>query len=158
MARKASAGLLPYRLRDGRLEVFLVHPGGPFWARKDDGAWSIAKGEFDPDEDPLSAARREFEEETGFAASRDVVPLGSLRQPGGKLVHAFAFEGDYDPAGIVSNKFEIEWPPRSGRRRAFPEVDRAAWFDLPTARLKILQGQAGFLTALEDHVVGTGTP
>lgn len=157
MAKKVSAGLIPYRLRESVLEVFLVHPGGPFWARKDDGAWSIAKGEFAPGGDPLSAARREFTEETGFVANEPFIDLGSLKQRGGKMVHAFACEADYDPDLITSNTFEIEWPPHSGRRRQFPEVDRAAWFTLEEARAKILLSQAPFLATLEDRIVRTGT-
>ena len=153
---KASAGLLLYRRRGGALEVFLVHPGGPFWARKDDGAWSIPKGEFGADEDPLDAARREFEEETGFRAEAAGVPLTPQRQAGGKTVHAWAAEGDCDPAAIRSNTFVIEWPPRSGRMQAFPEVDRAAWFDLATARLKINRGQAPFLDELQRRLPVAG--
>jgi len=146
---KQSAGLLLYREHEGRLEVLLVHPGGPFWARRDEGAWSIPKGEFEAGEDPLDAARREFEEETGFAAPGGAKRLVPLEQPGGKTVHAWAVRGDLDADGIVSNTFEMEWPPRSGRRQAFPEVDRAAWFTIPEARRKILPGQAGFLEELE---------
>ncbi len=143
-----SAGLLPYRRRDGALEVFLVHPGGPFWARKDAGAWSIAKGEIGPDEAPLVAARREFAEETGLALTGEVIALAPVRQAGGKLVHAFAIEADLDPAAIVSNRFTIEWPPRSGERRAFPEIDRAGWFGLEAARGKLLRGQLPLLDDL----------
>jgi predicted NUDIX family NTP pyrophosphohydrolase len=146
MAR-VSAGLLPYRWRAGELEVFLVHPGGPFWAKKDDGAWSIAKGEIGPDEAPLAAARREFEEETGLAVDGEVIALGAVRQPGGKLVHAFAIEADLDPAAVCSNRFTLEWPPGSGARREFPEIDRAGWFGLEAARRKLLRGQ---LPLLED--------
>ena len=157
MAGRQSAGLIPYRVRDGALEVLLVHPGGPFWARKDQGAWSIVKGEFEAGDDPLEAARREFREETGFAPpGGPFLALGSLKQPGGKLVHAFAFQGDYDPAAIVSNTFELEWPPRSGRHRRFPEVDRAGWFALPLAGIKILRGQAGLLTRLADRLAAPG--
>ena len=147
MAR-TSAGLLLYRWRDDRLEVFLVHPGGPFWARKDDGAWSIPKGELAPAEEPLAAARREFEEETGLAAAGEPIPLTPIRQAGGKLVHAFALEGEVDPASVVSNRFVLEWPPRSGERREFPEIDRAAWFAIELARQKILKGQVGLLEEL----------
>jgi len=147
---KQSAGLLLFRERAGRLEVLLVHPGGPFWAKKDVGAWSLPKGEFEAGEDPLIAARREFEEETGFPPpSGDLVPLEPLRQPGGKTVHAWAVRGFLDAAAIRSNTFTMEWPPRSGRRQAFPEIDRAAWFPLAEARRRILKGQAGFLDALE---------
>ena len=146
---KTSAGLLLFRETSGGLEVLLVHPGGPFWSRKDDGAWSLPKGEFEAGEDPLAAARREFEEETGAAADGEAIPLGSLRQPGGKTVHAWAVRGDFDPDLLRSNTFLREWPPKSGRMREFPEVDRAGWFPLETARRKILKGQAGFLDRLE---------
>jgi predicted NUDIX family NTP pyrophosphohydrolase len=143
-----SAGLLPYRWRADQLEVFLVHPGGPFWANKDDGAWSIAKGELAPDETPLAAARREFEEETGLAVAGDVIALAPVRQAGGKLVHAFAIEADPDPAAIRSNRFTMEWPPRSGERREFPEIDRAGWFGLEAARRKLLRSQLPLLQDL----------
>ena len=146
---KQSAGLLIYRVRQGAVEVFLVHPGGPFWARKDAGAWSIPKGEIGPGEDPLSAAKREFEEETGFQATGPFTPLSSLKQPGGKLVHAWAAPGEFPAADIKSNLFTLEWPPRSGKQQEFPEVDRAEWFSLDEAREKILKGQADFLTQLE---------
>ena len=146
---KTSAGLLLFRETSGGLEVLLVHPGGPFWSRKDDGAWSIPKGEFEEGEDPLEAARREFEEETGASARGEAIPLGSLRQSGGKIVHAWAVRGDFDPALLKSNTFLLEWPPKSGRMREFPEVDRADWFPLDAARRKILKGQAGFLDALQ---------
>jgi predicted NUDIX family NTP pyrophosphohydrolase len=146
---KISAGLLMYRRRGGALEVFLVHPGGPFWARKDTGAWSIPKGELDRTEEPLAVARREFTEETGFRAEGDVQPLAPITQAGGKVVHAFALEGDADPAALQSNTFSIEWPPRSGRQQAFPEVDRAAWFSLDVARQKINPAQAALLDELE---------
>jgi predicted NUDIX family NTP pyrophosphohydrolase len=147
MAKK-SAGLLMYRRRQGGIEVFLVHPGGPFWARKDLGAWSIPKGLCGPDEDPLEAARREFEEETGFAAHGQFIPLTPIKQPGGKTVHAWAVEGDCDAAAIKSNTFSIEWPPRSGKQQNFPEVDRAEWFSIDQAQNKILKGQKGFLDEL----------
>jgi predicted NUDIX family NTP pyrophosphohydrolase len=149
MAR-TSAGLLLYRWREGRLEVFLVHPGGPFWARKDEGAWSIPKGEFTAGEDPLLAARREVEEETGLVPDGAFVALSPLRQAGGKIVHAFALESDCDPTAIRSNSFTIEWPPRSGQRREFPEVDRAAWFALAEAKRKILKSQLGLLEQLVE--------
>jgi len=134
--------------------VFLVHPGGPFWSRKDAGAWSIAKGEYEPDEEPLDAARREFREETGFEASGEFVPLGEVKQAGGKVVAAWAFRGDFDAAAIVSNTFEMEWPPRSGRLREFPEVDRAAWFTLEAARVKMLESQRSFLERLAAATAG----
>jgi len=142
---KTSAGLLLYRHASDGLEVFLVHPGGPFWAHKDDGVWSIPKGEFGPDEDPLAAAQREFTEETGFTASGDFVPLTPLKQPSGKVVHAWALEGDCDPALVRSNTFEF-------KGREYPEIDRAAWFGLAEARKKILRGQAGFLEELDAQL------
>ncbi len=145
---KVSAGLLMYRRGKGRLEVFLVHPGGPFWAKKDAGAWSIPKGEYAEGEEPLAAAQREFAEETGFAAQGNFVELGGVKQPGGKVVQAWAFEGDCDPAELKSNLFEMEWPPRSGRQASFPEVDRAGWFSMAEAREKILKGQVALLDAL----------
>jgi predicted NUDIX family NTP pyrophosphohydrolase len=144
-----SAGLLLYRMRDGAPEVLLVHPGGPFWARKDEGAWSIPKGEHGPDEEPRAAAIRELTEELGTALElADLKDLGEVRQRGGKLVRGFAAEGDFDPDTLNSNTFEIEWPPRSGRRQAFPEVDKAAWFDPETARAKINPAQSAFLDRL----------
>jgi predicted NUDIX family NTP pyrophosphohydrolase len=139
---KTSAGLLLYRHGRDRLEVFLVHPGGPFWAHKDEGSWSIPKGEFGPGEDPLDAARREFTEETSFTASGDFVPLAPLKQPSGKVVHAWAVKGDGDPALVRSNTFVL-------KGREYPEIDRAAWFGLAEARKKILRGQVGFLDELE---------
>ena len=130
--------------------MFLVHPGGPFWMKKDAGAWSIPKGEYSDDEDPASAARREFEEETGFAIppDADLIPLSEVKQPGGKVVKAWACEGDYDASLIRSNPFSLEWPPKSGRMREFPEVDRAAWFSVDEAREKILKGQLPILEEL----------
>jgi predicted NUDIX family NTP pyrophosphohydrolase len=148
MAAK-SAGVLAYRTRDGCLEVLLVHPGGPFWANKDEGAWSIPKGEFEPGEQAEAVARREFAEELGVALSVPLRPLGEIRQRGGKIVEAFAAELDLNADAIASNMFEIEWPPRSGKRQRFPEVDRAAWFDLAAAREKINEGQREFLDRLE---------
>ena len=147
MARK-SAGLVLFRQRAGELEVLLVHPGGPFWAKKDDGVWSIPKGEIGDGEDPLAAARREVREETGASPDGAFIPLTPVRQPGGKVVHAWAIEGDVDSATITSNTFEMEWPPRSGRQHTFPEVDRAAWFTISEARSKILRGQLPLLDAL----------
>jgi predicted NUDIX family NTP pyrophosphohydrolase len=148
MARR-SAGLLLYRRRDGAVELLLVHPGGPLWARRDAGAWSIPKGEVDEGEDPRAVALREFEEETGHPAPRgELVALGEVRQRGGKLVTAWAAAGDLDPAAITSNTFTLEWPPRSGRRREFPEVDRAGWFDPATAREKLLAAQAELVDRL----------
>jgi predicted NUDIX family NTP pyrophosphohydrolase len=152
MASRTSAGILLYRLGRSAPEVFLVHPGGPFWARKDAGAWSIPKGELDDGDDPLAVARREFKEETGQRIDGDFVALTPRKQKSGKVVHAWAVEGDLDAATIVSNTFTIEWPPRSGTRRTFPEVDRAAWFPLAAAREKILVGQAPFLDELEQRL------
>jgi len=145
---KTSAGLLMFRVRGGDPEVFLVHPGGPLWAVKDEGAWSIPKGVVQPGEDTLAAARREFEEETGFPAAGAFLPLAPLRQPSGKVIHAWAFEGDADPAQLRSNPFSLEWPPKSGRQQSFPEVDRAGWFPPAEAHRKIIPGQRGFLAEL----------
>jgi predicted NUDIX family NTP pyrophosphohydrolase len=147
-SKPQSAGLLLFRQVDGDIEVLLGHPGGPFWKRKDEGAWSIPKGLIAPGEEPLAAAQREFAEETGHYPKGDAVPLGSATQPGGKVVHVWAIEGDWDPADIKSNTFEMEWPPRSGRRQSFPEIDRAAWFGATEAREKILKGQAAFIERL----------
>jgi predicted NUDIX family NTP pyrophosphohydrolase len=141
MAAKQSAGLLVYRHRAGGLEIFLVHPGGPFWAKKDAGAWSIPKGEFRDDEEKLAAARREFHEETGFPLDGIFVELAPVKQSGGKQVFAWAVEQDLDAAAVRSNSFSMEWPPGSGRTQEFPEIDRAAWFDVPLALVKILKGQ-----------------
>ncbi len=146
---KTSAGVLLYRRKGGVLEVFLVHPGGPFWARKDLGAWSIPKGEYSETEDPLHAARREFEEETGTRLEGDLVPLSDITQTGGKKVKAWAVEGDRDPRLVRSNTFELEWPPRSGRVQSFPEIDQAAWFPMEAAKLKIVKGQLPLLEELE---------
>lgn len=139
---RVSAGLLMYRVKDGRLEVFLAHPGGPFFANKDEGAWGIPKGEPEPGDDLLSTALREFKEETGLEAKGELLPLGSIKQRGGKTVHAWAFEGEYDESQpIRSNLFTMEWPPRSGRQQEFPEADRAAFFDVETAKRKIKPAQ-----------------
>jgi predicted NUDIX family NTP pyrophosphohydrolase len=137
-------------------EVLLVHPGGPFWTKRDLAAWSIPKGEFVPGEDPLAAARREFAEETGIVPDGKFIPLSPCRQPSGKVVHAWAFESDCDPTTIVSNTFEIEWPRGSGRRQAFPEVDRAGWFPLEVAKRKLISGQVGFLDELRELLVRKG--
>ena len=146
---KRSAGILLYRLTDDGPEVLLVHPGGPFWGRKDEGAWSIPKGEHGDDEDPQACARREFEEETGTALPPGVlVELGTIRQKGGKVVAAWAAPGNLDPETIRSNTFEMEWPPRSGRTQTFPEIDRAGWFGLEAARVQLNPGQAPFLDRL----------
>jgi predicted NUDIX family NTP pyrophosphohydrolase len=146
---RRSAGLLLYRYRQSGIEVLLVHPGGPFWARKDEGAWSIPKGEYDPGEDPLAAARREFAEETGASPpAGEAAALGAFRQPSGKIVEAWAVEGDFDPASLRSNTFTMEWPPRSGRTQEVPEVDRAGWFTPEEAEPKLLKGQRPILEAL----------
>jgi predicted NUDIX family NTP pyrophosphohydrolase len=145
---KRSAALLPFRYRNDTAEVLLVHPGGPFWAGKDDGSWSLAKGEYEADEDPLAAARREFTEETGFVAAGEFLSLGEVRQKSGKFVTAWAFDGDFDASLARSNSFSMEWPPRSGRMQDFPEVDRAEWFAMEIARERLLEGQRPFLDAL----------
>ena len=146
--RKRSAGLIMYRIRDGELQVFLVHPGGPFWVNKDLAAWSIPKGEYAEAEDPLDAASREFQEETGFNAQGRFLELGEIKQAGGKIVTAWAFEGDCDPANLMSNLCEIEWPPRSKRRIQIAEVDRGEWFPITQAHERILKGQGPFLERL----------
>jgi predicted NUDIX family NTP pyrophosphohydrolase len=145
----ASAGILLYHWLEGQLQVLLVHPGGPFWRRRDLGAWSIPKGELRPGEDGEAAARREFAEELGEEPSGALQPIGAIRQRGGKHVEAFALEGDLDVAEVRSNTFQIAWPPGSGRVASFPEIDRAEWFTLPAAREKILASQAPFLDRLE---------
>ena len=145
---KHSAGLLPYRFRDGVVEVLIGHPGGPFWARKDDGVWSVIKGEY-TDEDPLVAARREFREETGLELpDGEAVALPVIRQRGGKVVTVFAVEADIEVDGAVSNTFEMEWPPRSGKTQSFPELDRFEWCSVERARIKLLAAQAALLGAL----------
>lgn len=149
---KRSAGLLLYRHGRGGLEVFLVHPGGPFWAKKDLGAWSIPKGEYGEDEEPSAAARREFQEETGFSPAGDLTELGTIRQAGGKLVSVWALQGECDPAALVSNSCKIEWPPRSGRQMEIPEVDRGAWFSLNEAADRILPSQRPALEMLAQKV------
>lgn len=149
---KQSAGLLLHRRRGATWEVFLVHPGGPFWAKKDAGAWSIPKGELEPDEDALAAAQRELTEETGFEVTGPFASLGAIRQVGGKTVHAFAAEADFDAAQIVSGTFPLEWPPRSGRFAEFPEVDRAAWFTPEAAAHAINPAQAELLARLRARL------
>ncbi len=146
---KHSAGLLIYRRRHEALEVFLVHPGGPFWQNKDLGAWSIPKGEFEPTEDPLTVAKRELLEETGLKVDGPFTPLTPIKQRGGKIVHAWAVAADFEVGDVVSNTFSMEWPPRSGKMREFPEVDRAEWFDFKTAEEKIIQAQREFLSELK---------
>jgi predicted NUDIX family NTP pyrophosphohydrolase len=148
-----SAGLVLFREREGTLQVLLAHMGGPYWARKDAGAWSIPKGELEDGEDPLAGARREYGEELGHAAPDGAaIDLGEIRQRGGKRVVAFAVEGDFDPVQLRPGTFELEWPPRSGRREAFPEVDRVAWLDLATARDKLVQGQVALLDRLAERI------
>lgn len=141
-----------YRRRASSIEVLLVHPGGPYWAKKDDGAWGIPKGLTDPGEDGLAAARREFLEETGVAAEGAAVPLGDFRQPSRKIISAWGLEGDLDPSALRSNTFEMEWPPRSGQTQAFPEIDRAGWFAPEAAARKMLPGQRPILAALLTHL------
>ena len=149
---KKSAGILLYRIGNKNPEVFLVHPGGPFWAKKDDGAWSIPKGEFDDDEDPLTAAKREFEEETGLKISGNFIELNPIKQKSGKIVYAWAIKGDIDPLKIISNEYEMEWPPRSGKMKNFPEIDKAAWFNLNEAKKKINEGQSGLIMEVENKL------
>jgi predicted NUDIX family NTP pyrophosphohydrolase len=149
---KRSAGLLMYRRVDSALRLLLVHPGGPFWAKKDNGAWSIPKGEYVDGEDPLAVARREFAEELGCEPSGAPWPLGEITQAGRKVVTGWAIEGDVDVTTITSNTFEMEWPPKSGRRQTFPEVDRAAWFTVEEAREKILAGQQPLIDRLVDGI------
>ena len=146
---RLSAGLLMYRIRDGIIQVLLAHPGGPFFQSKDEGAWSIPKGEPDADEDLFLTAQREFEEETGLKPCGPFIPLKPIKQKGGKVVHAWAFQGDCHPTAITCNTFTMEWPPRSGKQMEFPEIDRAEFFDLATARKKIKSGQESFLDELE---------
>jgi predicted NUDIX family NTP pyrophosphohydrolase len=154
---KRSAGVLLYRRKHPATEVFLVHPGGPFWANKDVASWSVPKGEYDRDEDPLAAAKREFREETGFGLDGNPVDsfleLGESKQPGGKLVTLWALEGDFDPARLQSNTFRMEWPPRSGRQIEVPEVDRGCWFPIDSARAKLHPGQVPFLERLHQLLV-----
>jgi predicted NUDIX family NTP pyrophosphohydrolase len=145
---KESAGFLVYRETEGSLEVLLVHPGGPFWAKKDEGAWSIPKGEIEGDEEALSVARRELKEETGAEVSGELIALEPVHQPGGKTVYAWAVKGDFDPTQLKSNTFRLEWPPKSGKEREFSEVDRAGWFSCEIAMKKILKGQQGLITQL----------
>ena len=159
MTRKQSAGLLLYRETPAGLEVLLVHPGGPLWAGRDEGAWSIPKGEFTAAEAPLQAALREFEEETGAAPpAGEPLPLQPVRQPSGKIVHAWALRGDFDVAALKSNLFSMEWPPKSGQRQAFPEVDQAAWLTLDAARRKIFAGQRPLLAQFEARLARSAAP
>lgn len=154
---KRSAGILLFKIADGTPQVLVVHPGGPFWKKKDAGVWSIPKGEYDPDEDAQSAAIREFAEETGMALTdRELSPLGEVKQRNGKLVTAWAVEGDFEVSDLRSNEFELEWPPKSGRRQRFPEVDRAMWCDPKTAREKLNPAQAAFVDRLLDQLRSAG--
>src|ERR1700722_15588854 len=152
---RISAGLLLYRLIDGQLQVLLAHPGGPFFQNKDEGAWSIPKGEVEPDEDLLAAAQREFMEEIGFAPEGPFIALTPVKQKGGKIVHAWAFQGDCDPSATVSNTFTMEWPPRSGQQMEFPESDRADFFDVAAAKRKIKAGQEALIEELQRIVDAT---
>jgi predicted NUDIX family NTP pyrophosphohydrolase len=158
VSAERSAGLVIFRRKEGAVEVFLVHPGGPFWARKEARAWSIPKGLLGPEEDPLAAAVREFKEETGLAIRGTFRALTARKQPSGKIVFAFAVEADPDPAAVLSNTFEMEWPPRSGRRQSFPEIDRAAWFSLTIAREKLHRGQVPFLDDLATMLAAPPAP
>ncbi|HKZ68120.1 MAG TPA: NUDIX domain-containing protein [Chitinophagaceae bacterium] len=152
---KKSAGILLYRFTDNLPEVLLVHPGGPFWAKKDLGAWSIPKGEFDEDENPLDAAKREIEEETGVKVAGEFIELTPVKQKSGKVVYAWALQKDINPEHLKSNSFEIEWPPKSGKKKSFPEIDKAAWYDLDEARNKIIEGQAPLITELETKLAAS---
>jgi predicted NUDIX family NTP pyrophosphohydrolase len=149
---KHSAGILLFRFRNEKLEVMLVHPGGPFWAKKDDGAWSIPKGLLEENENPMDAARREFKEETGFEVDGEFIELGELQQPSKKIVHAWALEKDLDETKIMSNAFTLEWPKNSGRLQEYPEIDKAGWFDIEQAKKKILKGQIGFIDKLVEII------
>jgi predicted NUDIX family NTP pyrophosphohydrolase len=153
---RVSAGLLMYRVRDGKLQVLLAHPGGPFFKNKDEGAWTIPKGEVEPGEDLLAAAQREFKEETGITPSGPFIPLTPVTQKGGKIVHTWAFEGDCDPNTIVSNTFTMEWPPRSGHELEFPEIDRAEFFDLTGAWRKVKAAQMALIDELKETLSQTG--
>ena len=149
---KLSAGLVVFRWQGPSLEVFLVHPGGPFWQKKDLGAWSIPKGEYSQGEEPIAVARREFEEETGFQIDGELTPLADIKQPSGKIISAWAAAGDFSAANIRSNLFSIEWPPKSGKTQEFPEVDRAEWFGIEEARMRITKGQVGFLEQIAEKL------
>jgi predicted NUDIX family NTP pyrophosphohydrolase len=150
--QKKSAGILFYRINNNHTEVLLIHPGGPYWAKKDAGAWSIPKGEFSEDENPLDAAKREVEEETGIKVSGKFIELTPVKQKSGKLIYAWAVEGNFDPAEIKSNTFEIEWPPKSGKLQSFPEVDRAEWFITEEAKQKIVPGQVPLIEELRTKL------
>ena len=152
MQKKQSAGIILFKLEINRPTIFLVHPGGPYWQKKDAGSWSIPKGEFDEGENPLEAAKREFEEETGYALSGDFIEFTPIKQKGGKLVYAWAHENDIDAANIKSNTFNLEWPPKSNRIVAFPEIDRAGWFNIDDAKIKINPAQALLIDELEEKL------
>lgn len=149
---KRSAGILLYRFRSNMPEVLLVHPGGPFWQKKDVGAWSIPKGEFEEDEDPLDAAKREMEEETGIKVAGDFIALTPVKQNSGKIIYVWALQKDTDAAQIMSNSFEMEWPPKSGNKKAFPEIDKAEWFSMDKAKQKINKGQIIIISELENKL------
>jgi predicted NUDIX family NTP pyrophosphohydrolase len=149
---KHSAGILLFRFRNEKLEVMLVHPGGPFWAKKDNGAWSIPKGLFEENEKPMDAAKREFKEETGFEVDGEFIELGELKQPSKKIVHAWALEKDLDETKVMSNTFTLEWPKNSGRVQEYSEIDKAGWFDIEQAKKKILKGQIGFIDKLVEII------
>ncbi len=151
---KNSAGILCYRKAGSAVEVLLVHPGGPFWKNKDDGVWSLPKGEFPAAEVPLQAAKREFLEETGFRVKGKCLPLGSVRMTSGKIIYAWAVEQNLDPDAVQSNMFDMEWPPKSGKKQSFPEIDRAGWFSMAAAALKLVPVQVAFLAALEATLAG----
>jgi len=155
--KKRSAGILLFRRSQAGVEVFLVHPGGPFWAKKDLGSWSLPKGEYEDGEDPLTAAKREFTEETSFAVDGKFIALGDLKQPGGKVISAWALEHDVNAASVRSNMFSMEWPPKSGKTQEFPEVDAGAWFSIHTALEKVLKGQADFIARLAEKI-GVSVP
>lgn len=155
---KKSAGILMFRRTAAGLQLLLIHPGGPFWSKRDLGAWSIPKGEYADGEEPDAAARREFLEETGSEAIGKLLPLGTQRQPSGKMVTAFALQGDFEPAELRSNLFEMEWPPRGGTKQYFPEADRAEWFAMPDAQLKIIAGLRPFLDRLQQLIAGQESP
>lgn len=153
---RVSAGLLMYRIQDGKLQVLLAHPGGPYFQNKDDGAWTVPKGEIKPGEDMLEAAKREFEEETGITPTGPFIELTPIKQKGGKIVHAWAFQGDCDPSAVASNTFTMEWPPKSGRQMEFPEMDRAEFFDVAAAGQKIKAAQMPLVNECEQIVLGKG--